>query len=430
MVTGIGVITPIGLDVPTFWKNVSQGISGAAPVSRFDTSHLPVKIAAEVKGFNLTNYYPDLNEKRFNRTVQYAISAASNAMKDAGLDIDSVDPRRIGVVEGTTVSGADSVMNMHSRYRDKRTYRAVHPYDIVSAYCGEGSSSISLYLGLKGPAMTYCSGCASSNDAIGYALRMIQQDELDVVFAGGSEEVTEMLFAGFCKLRSMSENNDRPAQAARPFDRNRDGFVLGEGSVFLVIEELTHALVRGANIYAEIIGHGRSSEAYHPTDPDPEGLGYQAALVQALREAKVSPYEIDYVNAHGSGTPKNDPIETLSVKKVLGAQAYKIGISASKPVLGHMMGASGAAESAVTILAIKNESMPPTINLTDPDDGCDLDYVLRPRPYPIRTAACLNAGFGGRYSCLVFRRYENGVKNESSKSRRANGVNSRPRGAG
>jgi len=411
VVTGIGVITPIGLDVPTFWKNVSQGISGSAPVTRFDTSRLPVKIAAEVKGFVLTDYFPELNEKRFNRTVQYAISAASNAMKDAGLDATMVDPRRIGVVEGTTVSGADSVMNMQNRYKDKQSYRAVHPYDIVSAYCGEGSSSISLYLGLKGPAMTYCSGCASSNDAIGYAVKMIQQDELDVVLAGGSEEVTEMLFAGFCKLRSMSENNENPTQAARPFDRKRDGFVLGEGSVFLVVEELTHALARGANIYAEISGHGRSSEAYHATDPDPEGLGYQAAIEQALREAKISPDEIDYLNAHGSGTPKNDPIETFSVKQVFGAQAYRLGISASKPVLGHMMGASGAAESAVTVLAIKHEQMPPTINLTEPDDGCDLDYVLQPRAYPIRAAANLNAGFGGRYSCLIFRRFENGGRN-------------------
>ena len=411
VVTGIGVITPIGLDLPTFWTNVAEGISGAAPVSRFDTSKLPVKIAAEVKGFSLGDYFPDLNEKRFNRTVQYSISAASNAMKDSGLEIGNVDPRRIGVVEGTTVSGADSVMNMQNRYKDKQTYRAVHPYDIVSAYCGEGSSSISLYLGLKGPAMTYCSGCASSNDAIGYAVKMIQQDELDVVLAGGSEEVTEMLFAGFCKLGSMSENNDHPAEAARPFDRKRDGFVLGEGAVFLVIEELTHALARGAEIYAEIIGHGRSSEAYHATDPDPEGLGYQAALEEALREAKISPDEIDYVNAHGSGTPKNDPIETLSVKKVFGAQAYKLGFSASKPVLGHMMGASGAAESAITVLAIKHELMPPTINLTEPEEGCDLDYVLEARPYPIRAAANLNAGFGGRYSCLVFRRFENGVKN-------------------
>ena len=406
VVTGIGVITPIGLDVPTFWKNISQGISGAAPVTRFDTGKLPVKIAAEVKNFDLTDYFPDLNVNRFNRTVQYAISAARNAMKDAGLNIDEIKPKRDGVVEGTTVSGADSVMNMHTRYRDKQSYRAVHPYDIVSAYCGEGSSSISLYLGLKGPAMTYCSGCASSNDAIGYAMNMIRQDELDIAFAGGSEEVTEMLFAGFCKLRSMSENNDHPAEAAKPFDKKRDGFVLGEGSVFLVIEELTHALVRGARIYCELLGHGRSSEAYHPTDPDPEGLGYQAALEQAIRESKVAADEIDYLNAHGSGTPKNDPIETLAVKNVFGAQAYRMGMGASKPVLGHMMGASGSSEAAVTVLAIKNQHMPPTINLTDPDDGCDLDYIVQPRPYPIRAAASLNAGFGGRYSCLVFRQFD------------------------
>jgi 3-oxoacyl-[acyl-carrier-protein] synthase II len=405
VVTGIGVITPSGLEIGPFWNNVRNGISAAAPITRFDASKLPVRIAAEVKGFNLSNYLPDVKEKRLDRTIQYAVAASACALKDSGLDIQAMDPDRAGVVEGTTISGAASVLKSYSSFINDKTYRSLHPYNIVAGYCGEGSSSISLYLGIQGPVMTYCSGCASGNDAIGYGAKMVQTDELDVVIAGGSDEIVEMLHVGFCKLRSMSERGGDPQAAMRPFDRKRDGFVLGEGAAFVIIEELSHAMARGAKIYAEIVGHGRTAEAHHPTDPHPEGLGYKSALRRAFRHSRVHPEEIDYINAHGSATRRNDPIETLAIKDVFGSHARKLAVSGTKAITGHLMGASGAVESVVTILAVKNQHIPPTINLTEPDEGCDLDYVIESRPYPIRAAVNLNAGFGGRYSCLIFREF-------------------------
>jgi len=405
VITGIGVITPSGLEIAPFWDNVINGISAAAPITRFDASRLPVRIAAEVKGFNLSNYLPDVKEKRLDRTIQYAVAAAACALKDSGVSLASLDADRAGVVEGTTISGAASVLKSYSSFISDKTYRSLHPYNIVAGYCGEGSSSISLYLGIQGPVMTYCSGCASGNDAIGYGAKMVQSDELDVVIAGGSDEIVEMLHVGFCKLRSMSEHNDNPQEAMRPFDKKRDGFVLGEGAAFMVIEELSHAQARGAKIYAEIIGHGRTAEAHHPTDPHPEGLGYKSALKRAFRHARVLPEEIDYINAHGSATPKNDPIETLAIKEVFGSHARRLAISATKAITGHLMGASGAVEAVITALAVKNQYIPPTINLTDPDEGCDLDYVKVARRYPIRGAVNLNAGFGGRYSCLIMRQF-------------------------
>ena len=405
VVTGIGVITPSGLEIAPFWNNVRNGISAAAPITRFDASKLPVRIAAEVKGFNLSNYLPDVKEKRLDRTIQYAVAAAACAIKDSGLEISSLDPDRAGVVEGTTISGAASVLKSYHSFIHDKTYRSLHPYNIVAGYCGEGSSSISLYLGVQGPVMTYCSGCASGNDAIGYGAKMVQHDELDVAIAGGSDEIVEMLHVGFCKLRSMSEHNEDPHAAMKPFDRKRDGFVLGEGAAFVIIEELSHAMARGAKIYAEIVGHGRTAEAHHPTDPHPEGLGYKSALRRAFRHARVHPEEVDYINAHGSATRRNDPIETLAIKDVFGSHARKLGVSGTKAITGHLMGASGAVESVIAILAVKNQLMPPTINLTEPDEGCDLDYIKESRPYPIRAAVNLNAGFGGRYSCLIFRQY-------------------------
>jgi 3-oxoacyl-[acyl-carrier-protein] synthase II len=403
VVTGIGVITPSGLDIGTFWHNVTHGISAAGPITRFDASKLPVRIAAEVKGFNLSDYVPDVKEKRLDRTVQYAVAAAASALKDSGLDLASMDPDRAGVVEGTTMGGVSSVLKSYNSFIADKTYRSMHPYNLIASYCGEGSSSISLYLGVRGPVMTYCSGCAAGTDAIGHGAKMVQYDDLDVVIAGGSDEIMEMLHIGFCKLRSMSENNDNPQQAMRPFDRKRDGFVLGEGAAFVVIEELSHAVARGAKIYAEIVGYGRTAEAHHPTEPHPEGLGYKSALRRAFRNARMHPEEIDYLNAHASATQRNDPIETLAIKDVFGTHTRHLAVSGTKAITGHLMGASGAVDSVITMLSIANHHIPPTINLTDLADGCDLDYVTESRPYPVRAAVNLSAGFGGRYSSLIFR---------------------------
>ena len=407
VITGMGVISPSGKDIKTFWANVRDGISAAAPISRFDASRLPVKIAAEVKDFDVSKFINSRKPGRFDLTIQYGVAAASLAVKDSGLDIQSVEPDRIGVVEGTTISGAGSIIKARDSFvANDGNYRALHPYNVIAGYCGEGSSTISLHLGIHGHAVTYCSGCASGNDAIGYALRMIQCDDVDVAVAGGSEETMEMLHVGFCRVRAMTEQTGEPGRAMKPFDRRRDGFVLGEGAAFFVLEELSHALGRGARIYAEVAGHGRSCEAYHATDPHPDGVGYSRAMEKALRHARVHPSEVDYINAHGSATPLNDPIETRAIKTVFREHARRVSISATKPITGHLMGASGTLETMICALSIWHQEIPPTINLDEPDPGCDLDYVAgTARSFPVRVGINLNAGFGGRYACLVLRRY-------------------------
>jgi 3-oxoacyl-[acyl-carrier-protein] synthase II len=402
----MGVISPSGQDLARFWENVRGGVSAAAPIERFDASKLPVKIGAEVKGFDIARYASAKKFGRYELTVQFGVAAASLAVKDSGLDIGKLAPDRTSVVEGTTISGAVSVIKLRDSYNTSdHNYRSLHPYNVVGGYCGEGSSTISLHLGIHGNAVTYCSGCASGNDAIGYAAYLVRSDDADVAVAGGSEEMIELMHMSFCRVRAMSELDGDPARAMRPFDKSRDGFVLGEGAAFLVLEELSHALGRGARIYAEIAGHGRSSEAYHPTDPHPEGLGYRWAMEKALRQARVNPDEVDYINAHGSATPLNDPIETRAIHQVFKAHARRLAVSGTKPVTGHLMGASGAIETVISALAVARQEIPPTINLEEPDAGCDLDYVSGgARSYPVRVALNVNAGFGGRYACLALKR--------------------------
>ena len=406
VITGMGVISPSGNDLKTFWSNVRGGISAAAPVTRFDASRLPVKIAAEVKNFDVSEHIKSRKPGRFDLSIQYGVAAAALAVKDAGIDLSGLDPDRVGVVEGTTMSGAESIIKLRDSFRDgQNNFRALHPYNVVASYCGEGSSTISMHLGIHGHAVTYCSGCASGSDAIGHAARMIRLDDVDVVVAGGAEETMEMVHVGLCRIRSMTEQNGSPAGAMRPFDRSRDGFLLGEGSAFFVLEELSHALGRGARLYAEIAGHGHSCEAWHATDPHPDGVGYVRALEKALRDARTHPAEVDYINAHGSATPLNDPIETKAIKRVFREHAKRVAISATKPVTGHLMGASGAIEAMICALAIWHGEIPPTINLNEPDPACDLDYVPgQARAYPVKVAVNLNAGFGGRYASLVLKK--------------------------
>lgn len=407
VITGMGVISPSGMDLDTFWSNVRGGISAAAPVSRFDATRLPVKIAAEVKNFDVSKYITTRKPGRFDMTIQYGVAAATLAVADAGIDVSKLDEDRVGVVEGTTMSGEESIVKLLESYKDSsKNYRAMHPYNAVASYCGEGSSTISLQLGIRGNAMTFCSGCASGSDAIGHAARMIALDDMDVAVAGGAEGIFELVQAGFCRLRAMTEHNGSPAGAMRPFDRTRDGFLLGEGSAFLVLEELSHALGRGARIYAEIAGHGRSCEAYHATDPHPEGVGYVRAVQKALRDARLHPSEVEYINAHGSATPLNDPVETKAIKTAFRDHAKRMAISGTKPITGHLMGASGAIEAMICALTIWHQEIPPTINLNEPDPSCDLDYVPKEaRSYPVKVALNLNAGFGGRYACMVMKKF-------------------------
>jgi 3-oxoacyl-[acyl-carrier-protein] synthase II len=406
VVTGIGVISPSGNDARTVWENVSHGRSAAAPITKFETRNLPVKIAAEVRNFDIRDY-TKVKSGRLDHSIQFGIAAAAQALRGASLDPRSGTGGRMAVVEGTTISGTESTLQTQRSYLEASgDYRKIHPYNVVAGYCGEGSSAIGTHLGIQGPAMTYCSGCASGTDAIGHAMHLIRDDAFDTVVAGGSEHMVEMMHIGFCRLRAMSEHQGDPREAMRPFDNSRDGFVLGEGSAFLVLEELTHALERGVQIYAEIVGHGTTAEAFHATDPHPDGLGYCVSMQQALHDGAVHISEVDYINAHGSATPKNDPIETAAIKQVFGSEAARLGISATKPVTGHLMGASGAIETLITVLALHYQMMPPTINLRTPGAGCDLDYVSHPRRYPIRAAMNNNAGFGGRYASLLLRQFE------------------------
>ena len=357
VITGIGVIAANGQTVDKFWDTLCRGVSGVRPTTRYDVSKLPVKVSAEIQGFRIEDHVEAVKMARLELSVQYGLAASAAAVRDSKLDVTEIDPDRIGIVEGTTTSGVSNVLKVQAQMLSGQK---IHPYHAIGGYCGEGSSAIGMYLGIHGHALTYCSGCASGPD--------------------GSQ--------------------------MRPFDRERDGFVLGEGSAYFMVEELGHALSRGAKIYAEIISHGRSAESYHPTDPHPGGLGYVNAMRRALRRAGLHGPEIDYINAHGSATRLNDPLETKAIKAVFGSHAGRVGISGTKPITGHTMGSAGAIEAAVCALAIHRQEMPPTINLRNPEEGCDLDYLAQgPRPYPVNVALNINAGFGGRYACLILRRY-------------------------
>lgn len=403
VITGIGVIAANGQSLPAFWKSMRDGVSGIAETTRYDASKLPVKVSAEVRNFDISRFIDDAKTARLELTIQYGLAAASSAVKDSGLEVTEMNPDRIGIVEGTTTSGAANVLKV---YESMMKQQKIHPYNAIGGYCGEGSSAIGINLRIQGHAMTYCSGCASGADAVGHAWRSVKDDDMDVMIAGGSDAIFEAQHFGFCRLRAMSELPGPPGTQMRPFDKTRDGFILGEGAAYFVIEELSHALARGARIYAEILGHGRSCESYHATDPHPDGLGYINAMRRAMRRAHITEDDVDYINAHGSATPRNDPLETKSIKAVFGEHARRLSISASKPITGHTMGASGAIEAAVCALAIHHQEMPPTINLKNPEEGCDLDYLAHgARPYPVRVAMNINAGFGGRYACLILRRF-------------------------
>jgi len=370
---------------------------------------MPVHIAAEISDFHAADYMPAKKAKHLDLATRYGVAAAKMAALDADLDVSKMDPDRAGVVEGISLSGTETTLKGQLAMA-RKNYRAINVFSLVTGYCGSGSGEIALELGCQGHAITHCSGSASGNDALGYAFNMIQQDEADVMVAGGAEApLLPELWGVFCVTKVMTSRNDTPQTAMRPFDRNRDGFLLGEGAAFLILEELTHALSRGVRIYAEIAGHGRSCEAYHSVAPHPEGLGAVRALEKALRRARMEPQEVDYINLHGTATELNDVVETTAVKTVFGSHARKLALSSTKPVTGHLLGASGAIESVVCAMALQRQEIPPTINLSEPAEGCDLDYVPRQsRPYPLQIAANLNSGFGGKNSCLIFRKYRAG----------------------
>jgi 3-oxoacyl-[acyl-carrier-protein] synthase II len=408
VITGMGVIAPNGQDLDTFWRSIRDGASAAGPVTRFDVSAAPTKIAAEIRDFDFKQHSDLRKFHRLELSIQYALAAADQALRDAKLHLPEIDPDRAGIVEATSLSGTESALKGQTDYLD-RGYRGVSPFSLINGYCGGGSGELALHLGFKGYAITISSGSASGSDALGYAAEMIRGDEVDLVVVGGAEApLLPPLWGTFCVTKVMTRRNDSPAGSMRPYDCSRDGFLLGEGAAFLVLEELSHALQRGARIYAEVLGHGRSCEAFHSVAPNPEGLGLCRAIEKGLRKAGIDVSEVDYVNTHGTATEANDFAETLALKRVFKEHAFRVAVSSTKPVTGHLLAAAGAVESVVCALALEHQEIPPTINLRAPAHGCDLDYVPnRYRPYPLKVAMNVNVGFGGKNSCVILRSWMN-----------------------
>ncbi len=407
VITGLGVITSIGAGKEAFWSSLEAGRSGIHRVKKFDPAPYPTQMAAQLNGFDFGAFIDPKWVRRMDLTSQLAVSASKMAVKDAKLDLTKEDPERIGVVVGTAMAGHAFILEQHDNFREKGPMR-INPFTALTVFPDAPASFISIELGLHGPSFSLATACSSALDAVGYAFNAIRKRELDVILMGGAEAtVFPQAFSAFCVLRAMSQRNDQPERASRPFDKHRDGFVLGEGAGMLVLEDLEHAKQRGAHIYAEILGFGMTCDAYHMTAPEPSGRQAARALQVALNDAGVKPEDIDYINAHGTSTPLNDKTETLVIKQVFGDHAYTVPISSTKSMIGHLIGAAGAVELIATTLAIEHQTIPPTINYDTPDPECDLDYVPNTaRKARIDIALKNSFGFGGKNSALVIKKFD------------------------
>ncbi len=407
VVTGLGIISPVGNDVNAFWQNLKAGQSGVNRVTRFDPDGLPTKIAAEVKGFDPSDFIEKKELRRMDLVEQYAIAAAQQAVEDAKLDFHSLNLDRIGVVTGSGIGGIDTLEKQHSQLLKSGSSK-VSPFFIPMMIIDMCPGMISLRFGLKGPNYSTVSACASSAHAIADAFRIIQRGEAEIMLTGGSEApITQLAFAGFCAARALSTRNDDPPAASRPFDQDRDGFVMGEGGGILVLESLEHAQKRRAKIYAELLGVGMSADAYHITAPAPDGNGAARSMQGALKDAGLKPEEVDYINTHGTSTDLGDISETLAIKNVFGERAYKLLINSTKSMTGHLLGAAGAAELIATILSIQEGIVHPTINLDKPSPECDLDYVPKQaRQAEIEIALSNSFGFGGHNITLAVGKFQ------------------------
>lgn len=406
VITGIGAVSPVGKDARTAWDNVLAGKSGIGPLTRLDADEYPAKVAAEVKDFNIEDYLEKKDARKMDRFTHYAIAAAKMAADDAKLSIDDSNAERIGVWIGSGIGGMETFEQQYDMFR-KRGYKRVSPFFVPMIIPDMAAGQVSIYLGAKGVNSCTVTACATGTNSIGDAFKVIQRGDADVMISGGAEApITQMSVAGFCSNTALTTNPD-PETASRPFDLNRDGFVIGEGAGIVVLEELEHALQRGAKIYAEIVGYGSTGDAYHITAPAPEGEGGARAMKQALEDAGFAPEDIDYINAHGTSTAYNDKFETAAVKAVFGDHAYKLAMSSTKSMTGHMLGAAGGIEAIFTILAIQEDIMPPTIGLRTPDPECDLDYVANEaRKKTIKAAISNSLGFGGHNATIAFKKYE------------------------
>lgn len=405
VVTGMGMVTPLGLDASSTWQKLINGESGVDYITQYDPAITETKIAAEVKGFDPTQYLDRKESRHMDRFVQFAVVAALQAVKQAG--IKNIPSEETGVVIGVGIGGLNTLLTQYDVLREKGADR-VSPFLIPMMIPDMASGQVSITLGAKGPNFCTSSACASGSDAIGEAYEIIKRGETAVMIAGGAESViTPIAVAGFNSARALSTRNNEPKKASRPFDAERDGFIIGEGAAVLILESLAHAEKRGAPILAEIVGYGATSDAFHITQPANGGEGGARAMKAALKEAGMKPGEINYINAHGTSTPLNDKNETMAIKSVFEKEAYNVPISSTKSMTGHLLGAAGSLEAAICILAIQNGIIPPTVNLTTPDPECDLDYVPNTaRMATVSTALSNVFGFGGHNSTLIFRRYE------------------------
>ncbi|MEA1934686.1 MAG: beta-ketoacyl-ACP synthase II [Thermodesulfobacteriota bacterium] len=406
VVTGVGLVTPLGTGVEKTWSGLCKGKSGVAAITRFDTENFPVKIAAEVKDFNAEDFMDRKLAKHSDLFVQYAIAATDQALGDSGFTITEKNSARVGVITGCGLGGLPTIEKYHSVFLN-RGPKKITPFFIPMVIPNMNAGVVSIHIRARGPNLTLTTACAAGTHAVGEAFRSIRRGECDAVVTGGSESVIcPLAIGGFGAMKALSTRNDEPEKASRPFDKDRDGFIVAEGAGMLILEELEHALNRGAKIYAEMVGYGLSSDGYHITSPPEDGEGAARCMQAALDYAGIAPDNVDYINAHGTSTQANDICETRAVKTVFGDHAYKLNVSSTKSMTGHMLGGAGGIETVFTALAIHTETIPPTANLENPDPECDLDYVPDvARKTKIRVAMSNTFGFGGTNASLVLKRY-------------------------
>ena len=402
VVTGIGAVSPLGLDAEATWQGMVNGRSGIAAITLFDATDFTARIAGEVKGFDPALCMEAREVRHTDRFVHFALGAAKEATADCGLDFAQIDGSRVGVIIGSGIGGTGVWESQHQVLMERGPGR-VSPFFIPMLITDMAAGRVAMTYGARGPNMAIVTACASSAHSIGEASEIIRRDAADVMIAGGTEAaITPLSVAGFCAARALSRRNDDPTAASRPFDRDRDGFVMGEGSGIVLLEELAHAKARGARIYGEVLGYGATADAFHITLPAPDGSGQAAAMEAALRRAELSPDDVDYVNTHGTATPPGDPAETLSLKRVFGDRAYQLPASSTKSTTGHLLGAAGAVELIACLMAIRDQVLPPTINLENADPECDLDYVPNvARPAKVKVALSNSFGFGGHNATLI-----------------------------
>jgi 3-oxoacyl-[acyl-carrier-protein] synthase II len=408
VITGVGLVTALGIGTRETWQALLSGKSGAGPITRFDATQFPTKIAAEVKGFDPSQFVERKEIKKMDMFIHFALAAAEFAMKDAGLGpFERAESERVGVVIGSGIGGFGAIEREHETLL-KQGPRRLSPFFIPSSIINLAAGQVSIRFGARGPNSAPCTACSSGSHAIGDSFRIIERGDAEVMITGGSEAaITPLAIGGFDALKALSTRNDDPDKASRPFDLTRDGFVLGEGAGILILENLEHARLRGAHIYAELAGYGMSGDAYHMTAPSPEGDGAIRAMQRTLQDGGIKPEEVDYVNAHGTSTPSNDRTETAALHAVFGKHAGKLAVSSTKSMIGHSLGAAGAIEAAVTALTLRDQIIHPTINQETPDPECDLDYVPNTaRRAGVRCALSNSFGFGGTNACLLLKQFD------------------------